>query len=40
MADAVLHGKQQLVTLANSRANVATLGALYQSAREGKPVKI
>ena len=40
MADAVLHGKPQRVTLANSRANVATLVALLQSAREGKPVKI
>lgn len=40
IADAVLLGETQRVTLADSRANVATLTALYQSAREGKPIRI
>jgi xylose dehydrogenase (NAD/NADP) len=40
MADAVLRGKPQRVTLADSRANVATLVAFLQSAKEGKPVRI
>lgn len=35
MADAVLRGKPPAVSLADSRANVAALVALYRSAREG-----
>jgi D-xylose 1-dehydrogenase (NADP+, D-xylono-1,5-lactone-forming) len=38
LTDAVLLGKPQRVTLADSRANVAVLLALLRSAREGKPV--
>jgi xylose dehydrogenase (NAD/NADP) len=40
MADAVLLGKKQRVSLADSRANVATLLALLRSAKEGKPIKM
>lgn len=40
LADAVLLGRPQRVTLADSRANVATIRALLQSAREGKPVTV
>jgi xylose dehydrogenase (NAD/NADP) len=40
LAAAALDGKPQRVTLADSRANVATLLALLQSAKEGRPVKI
>jgi D-xylose 1-dehydrogenase (NADP+, D-xylono-1,5-lactone-forming) len=40
MAAAVLDGTPQRVSLEDSRANVATLLALYRSAREGKPVQI
>ena len=40
MADAVLHGKPPRVTLADSRANVAVIAALFESARTGKPVMI
>jgi predicted dehydrogenase len=39
MADAVLLGKPPRVSLADSRANVAAIVTLLQSAREGKPVK-
>jgi D-xylose 1-dehydrogenase (NADP+, D-xylono-1,5-lactone-forming) len=38
LTDAVLLGKPQRVTLADSRANVAVLLGLLRSAREGKPV--
>jgi predicted dehydrogenase len=40
MAEAVLDGKPQRVSLADSRGNVAALCALLESARSGKPVKI
>ena len=40
MADAVLNGKAPRVTLADSRANVAAMLALLQSAREGRPVTV
>ncbi len=40
MYDAIVHGKPARVTLADSRANVATILALLQSAREGTPVTL
>ncbi len=40
MTDAVLLGKTPRVTLADSRANVAAILALLESARTGKPVMI
>ncbi len=40
LADAVLEGKPPRVSLADSRHNVATLAALLQSAREGRPVSL
>jgi xylose dehydrogenase (NAD/NADP) len=40
MTDAILFGKPQRVSLADSRANVAAIVALLQSAKEGKPVSI
>jgi predicted dehydrogenase len=40
MADAILDGAAPRVSLADSRANVAALTALYQSAREGRPVRV
>jgi len=40
MADAILMGKNSLVSLDDSRANVATIKALLESARLGKPVHI
>jgi predicted dehydrogenase len=40
MADAVLLGKPQHVSLADSRANVAAILALLQSAKEGRPVRL
>jgi predicted dehydrogenase len=40
MADAVLLGKTPRVSLADSRANVAAILALLESARTGKPVMI
>jgi len=40
LADAVLLGKAPRVSLADSRANVAAILALFESARSGKPVKI
>ena len=39
MADAILLGKDSLVSLDDSRANVAVINALLESARAGKPVK-
>ncbi len=38
MADAILLGKNSLVSLDDSRANVAVIRALLESARSGKPV--
>ncbi|MFL7871245.1 MAG: gfo/Idh/MocA family oxidoreductase, partial [Anaerolineales bacterium] len=40
MADAVLLGKRPRVTLDDSRANVATIKALLESARTGAVVKM
>jgi len=40
MADAILLGNPQRVTLEDSRANIATIRALLESARENKPVKV
>jgi predicted dehydrogenase len=40
MAAAVVDGAPQCVSLADSRANVATILALYRSAREGRPLKM
>jgi predicted dehydrogenase len=39
MADAILLGKAPRVSLADSRENVMTIQALYESARTGKPVQ-
>jgi predicted dehydrogenase len=38
LADAILLGKPQCVSLADSRANVAAILALLESARKAKPV--
>ncbi len=38
IADAILSGKAPRISLSDSRANVTTIVALLQSAREGKPV--
>ena len=40
LADAIQQGRQPTVTLAESRGNVASLCALYRSAREGRPVAL
>jgi xylose dehydrogenase (NAD/NADP) len=40
IADAVLLGKPQRVSLADSRCNCVTLVALLHSAREGRPVRL
>jgi xylose dehydrogenase (NAD/NADP) len=40
MADAALLGKPQHISLADTRANIATLVALFESARTGKPVSL
>jgi xylose dehydrogenase (NAD/NADP) len=40
MADAALLGKPQYISLADSRANIAALVALRESARTGKPVSV
>jgi predicted dehydrogenase len=40
MADAVLLGNPAAVSLADSRANIATILALFESARTGKPVRL
>ncbi len=40
MADCILAGKTPRVTLADSRANVAAIVALLESASSGKPVKL
>jgi D-xylose 1-dehydrogenase (NADP+, D-xylono-1,5-lactone-forming) len=39
MADAILLGKHPRVSLEDSRANVAVIGALLESARSGRPVE-
>jgi predicted dehydrogenase len=40
MADAILDGKDTLISLDDSRANVAVISALLESARMGIPVKL
>jgi len=40
LADCVRTGRAPRVTLAESRGNVATIVALLDSAREGRPVKL
>jgi xylose dehydrogenase (NAD/NADP) len=40
MADAILLGKPQVVSLADSRVNVAAILALFESAKTGKPVML
>lgn len=40
MHDAILNGKPNVVTLAESRAHVATICAFYESAKTGQPVKL
>ncbi len=40
IADAILNGKSPRISLAHSRANVAVIVALLQSAREGKPISM
>jgi xylose dehydrogenase (NAD/NADP) len=40
MADAILTGKSPTVSLADSRSNIKTLLALYQSAQGGQPVSL
>jgi xylose dehydrogenase (NAD/NADP) len=40
MADAILSGKAPRIPLVDSRANVATIVALLESARTNKPIKI
>lgn len=40
MADAILLGRDSLVSLDDSRANVAAISALLESARTGKPVRM
>jgi D-xylose 1-dehydrogenase (NADP+, D-xylono-1,5-lactone-forming) len=40
LADAILLGKAPRVSLADSRANVATIAALLESAKIGKPVNL
>jgi hypothetical protein len=38
MADAILLGREPRISLEDSRANVAVIAALLESARTGKPV--
>lgn len=40
MADAILLGKESRVSLNDSRANVAVINALLESARVGKPISV
>jgi len=40
MADCILDGAQPILSLSDSRGNVATLNALYQSARMGRAVSL
>jgi predicted dehydrogenase len=39
MADAILLGRDPRISLDDSRANIAVISALLESAREEKPVK-
>ena len=38
--DAILHGKPPRIGLGDSRGNVATILALLESARSGKPIQL
>jgi len=38
LQNAVLHGKSPLITLSDSRANISTIIALYESARISRPI--
>jgi predicted dehydrogenase len=40
MADAILLGREPRISLEDSRANVAVISALLESARIGEPVKL
>ena len=40
MADAILLGREPRISLEDSRANVAVISALLESAQWGKPVKL
>jgi len=40
MADAILLGKPPLLSLSDSRGNVAAILALFESAKTGKPVSV
>ena len=40
LADAILLGKAPRISLADSRANVAAICGLLESARSGKPVQL
>jgi hypothetical protein len=40
MCDAILLGKRPRISLADSRANIATILALLESANTGKPVRL
>jgi predicted dehydrogenase len=40
MADCILHGKSQLIPLSDSRANLAAILALLESAQTGQPVRL
>ncbi len=40
MADAILLGQEPRVSLEDSRANVAVISSLLESARTGKPIKL
>ncbi|MCL6509719.1 MAG: Gfo/Idh/MocA family oxidoreductase [Anaerolineae bacterium] len=40
MADAILNGTSPRISLQDSRANVAAMVALLQSAKEGRPIKL
>src|SRR5262249_19656309 len=40
LGEAVRQGRAPRVSLADSRANVAAITALYESAREGRPVRL
>jgi predicted dehydrogenase len=40
LADAILLGREQRISLDDSRANVAVIRALLESARTGKPVSV
>jgi predicted dehydrogenase len=40
MAASILDGAEPVIPLSDSRGNVATVAALYRSAREGRPVML